>query len=153
MYSENGVLVNFEEISKVIATADVFTLGFANFPERLIVDTRSNAQELPMVTVAEPTAGARQRLAWLRRRRPSLGMPESFTFVAWPHSPAFLVESGIWDRICRRVGADREPEVRVQCELALKQLQNLDREAMFALLKGENCVTLWPRQAEEGPQD
>ena len=49
MYSENGVLVDFDEISKLLSTADVFTVGFATFPERLIVDTRTNERETPMI--------------------------------------------------------------------------------------------------------
>jgi hypothetical protein len=146
VYSENGVLVDFAEISKVIESADVFVVGFANFPERLIVDTRSNSQETPLVQVAEPSTGARQRLAWLRRRRPTLGAPEAFVFFAWPHSAGFMVETGIWDRIIRRVGAPYDPMVQAQCELALQQLQNLERAIAQAVLRGENCITLWPSQ-------
>ena len=151
MYSENGVLVDFEEISKLVDAADVFTVGFANFPERLIVDSRFNEHETPMVQVVDPARGVRERLHWLSRRRPSLGTPKAFSFFMWPHSPSFLVQSGMWERIRRRVGADLEPEVSVQCDLAVKQLLNLDRDVTFSVLKGENCLTLWPRdpQAEE----
>jgi hypothetical protein len=149
MYSENGVLVDFDEISKLLNTADVFTVGFATFPERLIVDTRANEREAPMVQVVEPARSARDRMVWLSRRRPSLGVPEAFSFFAWPHSPNFMVQSGIWDRIRRTVGADHDNEVAVQCDLAIKQLYNLDREATFALLKGEHCLTLWPHQDDE----
>jgi hypothetical protein len=88
-------------------------------------------------------------MVWLSRRRPSLGVPEAFSFFAWPHSPNFMVQSGIWDRIRRTVGADHDNEVAVQCDLAIKQLYNLDREATFALLKGEHCLTLWPHQDDE----
>jgi hypothetical protein len=148
MYSENGVLVDFEEMTKLIETADVFTVGFASFPERLIVDARSNDIETPMVQVVEPARSARDRLYWLARRRPSLGAPESFSFVAWPHSAGFMVQSGMWDRLRRRVDSG-DPQVEVQCELALKQLLNLDREATLAVLRGDNCLTLWPRQPDQ----
>jgi hypothetical protein len=153
MYSENGVLVDFDEISKLVNDADVFTVGFAAFPERLIVDTRFNDRENPMVQVVEPARSARDRMVWLSRRRPSLGVPESFSFFAWPHSPTFMVQSGIWDRIRRRVDAELSAEVSVQCDLAIKQLLNLDREATYALLKGEHCLTLWPQQPEDGEDD
>lgn len=145
MHSENGVLVDFDEITKVIEAADVLTVGFANFPERLLIDARSNERERPFVQVVEPTGSARERLRWLQRRRPSLGVPQAFSFIYWPHSPSFLVESGVWRRICRRAGADEDPAVRTQCDLAIAQLQNLDEELTLSLLKGERCVTLWPR--------
>jgi hypothetical protein len=148
MYSENGVLVDFDEITKLVNTADVFTVAFANFPERLIVDTRSNDIETPMVQVVEPARSARDRMNWLNRRRPSLGTPETFSFFAWPHSPGFMVQSGVWDRIRNRV-EDGDGQVSVQCDLALKELLNLDRDATFAVLRGEHCLTLWPRQPDE----
>lgn len=145
MFSENGVLVDFEEITKLIEAADVFTVGFATFGERLLVDARSNETETPMIQVVEPARSARERMNWLHRRRPSLGAPEAFSFFAWPHSPAFLVQSGIWDRIRNRV-EQGDPQVGVQCDLAIRQLLNLDREATMAILRGEHCLTLWPRE-------
>ncbi len=148
MYSEIGVLVDFDEITKLVNTADVFTVAFANFPERLIVDTRSNDIEAPLVQVVEPARSARDRMNWLNRRRPSLGTPETFSFFAWPHSPGFMVQSGVWDRIRNRV-EEGESQVAVQCNLAITALLNLDRDATFAVLRGEHCLTLWPRQPED----
>jgi hypothetical protein len=148
MYSENGVLVDFAEVTRVIETAEVFVVGFSNIPQRLIVDTRSNASETPLVQVVEPSSGARQRIAWLKRRRPTLGEPESFMFFPWPHSAGFMQETGIWDQIVRRVVGDYDPPVRVQCELAIAKLQQLEHDAMQAVLRGDNCLTLWPRDED-----
>ena len=152
MYSENGVLVDFDEITRLVTTADVFTVAFSNFPERLIVDTRSNDIEAPLVQVVEPARSARDRMNWLNRRRPSLGAPETFSFFAWPHSPGFMVQSGVWDRIRNRV-EEGESQVSVQCDLAITALLNLDRDATFAVLRGEHCLTLWPRQPEDEDED
>jgi len=152
MYSENGVLVDFDEITRLVTTADVFTVAFSNFPERLIVDTRSNDIEAPLVQVVEPARSARDRMNWLSRRRPSLGTPETFSFFAWPHSPGFMVQSGVWDRIRNRV-EEGESQVSVQCDLAITALLNLDRDATFAVLRGEHCLTLWPRQPEDEDED
>jgi len=148
MYSENGVLVDFEEINKLIESADVFVVGFGNFPERLLIDSRSNDKETPLVQVVEPSTGARQRLAWLQRRRPSLGVPEQFSFFAWPHSPGFMAETGLWESIEGRVRASMNPAVQIQCDLAIKSLRSLDYDATMAILKGERCITLWPREEE-----
>ncbi len=149
MHSENGVLVDLGEVGKLVDVADVFVIGFAHFAERLLVDTRYNEYETPLVQVVPPTSSPRKRLAQLGRRRPSLGRPESFTFVPWPHSPAFMVESGVWDMIQRRVVADVDTALAVQCDLAIKRLEELDQAASIALLKGENCMTLWPADPEE----
>jgi hypothetical protein len=145
MYGENGVIVDMAEIGEGIAASDVFVLAFAHFAERLLVDARSNEKETPLVQVVEPAGSAPEQLNWLYRRRPSLGLPQSVAFLRWPHSPGFLVESGVWDLIRDRVGADAEAEVLAECSLALRQLQNLAMSATQALLKGEDCHNLWPR--------
>ena len=146
MYGDNGIMVDFEAMGKIIAASDVFVLGFAHFTERLLVDARSNEKEAPLVQLVEPAGSPPERLAWLHRRRPSLGVAQSVSFFAWPHSLSFLVESNVWDQIRHRVCADIDPEVRAQCDLALKQMQNLEVSASQALLRGEQCFTLWPRQ-------
>lgn len=147
MYSENGVLVDFEEVGKLLDSADVFVIRFSNFPERLLVDSRFNSGEIPLVQVVEPANGPRDRLAWITRRRPTLGAPQDFSTFPWPHSPGFLVKSGIWDMIRRKVGAEFDPEVDVQCRLALTQLENLDKQASLAAIRGDNYLTLWPQEA------
>jgi hypothetical protein len=146
MYGDNGVLVDLEAIRRLIGSADIFVLGFPHLPERLLVDSRANDKEAPLIQVVEPAGSAQERLIWLYRRRPSLGVPQSFSFFAWPHSPSFLIESGVWDQIRQRVGADIDAEARAQCDLALKQIQNLDLSASQSLLRGERCFTLWPPQ-------
>jgi hypothetical protein len=146
MYSENGVMVDLDDVAKLVSEADVFTVGFANFPERLIVDTRSDMNETPMVQVVEPASGPRDRLAWLQRRRPSLGAPHAFSFMAWPHSPSFMRDTGIWDRIRQQVKADTDLNIDSQCDQAIRQLQNLDLQATLAVLRGDRCLTLWPRE-------
>ncbi len=145
MYGENGILIELEEIGKIIAGAEIFALGFAHMPERLLVDARSNESEVALIQVVEPAGSAQERLSWLYRRRPSLGAATSLAFIGWPHSPGFLVQSGVWDRICVRVAATSKAEVSIQCDLALRQLQNLDAAATQAILKGENSLDLWPR--------
>ena len=146
MFGDNGVLVDFEEMVKAIATADVFLLGFGHFNEGLLVDARSNEREAPLIQVVEPTGSAADHLSWLYRTRPSLGRPQSLTFRPWPHSPSFLVQSGVWGHIRDRVGAETDAEVRALCDLAMRQLQNLQVSATQALLKGELSHDLWPHR-------
>ncbi len=151
MYGDSGILVDVEEIGKMIETADVFALGFAHIHERLLVDARSNDREAPLIQIVEPAGSAPERLSWLYRRRPSLGAPQSLAFIGWPHSPDFLVQSGVWGLICARVGATLATEVRAQCDLALRQLQNLETSAAQAILRGERSINLWPpKEVPEG---
>jgi len=146
MYSENGVQVDFDEVSKLIASADVFAVGFANFSERLLVDARYNDTEAPLIQVVEPAGSPQRRLRWLMRRRPSLGEPEAFSFVAWPHSPKLLIDSGMWQRIESRVRADIDSDLKLQCDLAIQELHDLDMEAVLAAIRGDDYTTIFSRE-------
>jgi len=41
LFTESGEMIDLEELRNVVDNADVFTIGFRMFPERLIIDTRS----------------------------------------------------------------------------------------------------------------
>jgi len=146
MYSENGILVDFDEIRRLVDNADVFAVGFTAFAERLLIDSRANDAETPLVQVVQPKGSAQERVRWLNRRRPSLGAPQTFSFIAWPHSPSFLVESGVWEILRAKVGAAGDAQVEAQCAIALARLHDLDHEATIDMIKGEHCTTLWPQR-------
>jgi len=143
MYTENGVLVDVGEMRQVVAQADVFAVGFRLFPERLLVDTRHNEQESPLVRVVEPVSSVQERFFWLGKERPSLGMPERFAFFVWPHSIDFLEGSGLWAAICQRAAC--RPDADAMCRAALEELHAHERQATLAAVRGERYHNLWAR--------
>ena len=61
MYTENGLMVDVGEIRDIVKTADVFAIGFRLFPERLLIDTRYDSDETPMVAIVDPSPTASPR--------------------------------------------------------------------------------------------
>lgn len=144
MFTENGVLIDFEELRKVVDECDVFTVGFRLFPQRMIVDTRSNGSEGPMLEVVEPVTTVEERFFWLGQRRPSFGVPKRFTFFIWPHSIGYFEESGVGDLIRRRVYPE-DPDTGRQMAEAMIRLHTLEQKAVQDAITGTNCHTIWPR--------
>jgi hypothetical protein len=146
LFTENGLMIDLEEVRKVVETCDVFTMGFRLFPERLIIDTRVNDQDGPVVEVVEPVSTVEERFFWLGQRRPSFGVPHQFTFFVWPHSIGYLEESGLLQDIRNRVGASDEvggpPRQLAQ---AMGRLLALEQRATFDAIHGRNHHTLWER--------
>jgi hypothetical protein len=145
MQSENGLMIDVGQVREAVDKADVFVIGFSNLQERLLVDTRSNETQGPMVKLVEPLGSIQERLFWLGKERGAFGMPKAFTFLPWPHSVGFLEESGIWERIRGRVGAATDPAAAHQCDAALAELRELSRKVLLAAALGHNFVTLWPQ--------
>ncbi len=144
LFTENGVMIDLDEVRKVADDCDVFTIGFRLFPQRLIVDTRSSGEQGPMVEVVEPVGTVEERFFWLGQRRPSFGVPERFTFFVWPHSVSYLEESGLMDQIRRRI-YPLDPDCGRQVAQVMHQLHVLERQAVQDAIAGRNHHTLWSR--------
>ncbi len=145
MFTENGLLIDLDELRKVVDQCDVFTIGFRLFPQRLVVDTRAGEEAGPMVELVEPVDTVEERFFWLGKRRPQFGVPERFTFFVWPHSLGFLEDCGLTERIGERLGAAERPETAQALAAARSELRRLEREAVQAALSGENYHSLWSR--------
>ncbi|MBI4299876.1 MAG: hypothetical protein HY677_01980 [Chloroflexi bacterium] len=140
---DNDFGVNIGEVFRVIDAADVFVIGFSLFPERLLVDARTDAYEGPLVEVVGPASSVEDRLKNLRELRPRFPPPEKFTFFVWPKRIATMDRLGVWDRIRRRCDAFRQREMLEQCEKAFRQLEQLERGAMVSAVKGEGYQVIW----------
>jgi hypothetical protein len=149
MQSENGLLIDLGRVKQVVEDADVFTIGFANFAERLLVDSRHSADAGPMVRVVEPLGSVQERYFWLGKERPSLSAPEAFVFFSWPHSIGFLAQSGVWERIRERVGAASRPDAARQCDNAWQDLLALERHDLLDAILGRQYVSLWPQEQQQ----
>jgi hypothetical protein len=145
LFTENGMLVDLEELRKVVDNADVFTIGFRMFPQRLIVDARTTENAGPMIRLVEPVASVEERFFWLGKERPAFGAPERFTFFVWPHSVRYFEESGLADMIRNRTYASGFEEVRGEMAQAMQTLSQLEQQATFDAIHGRNHHTLWER--------
>lgn len=149
MYTENGLIVDLQEIESIVKQADVFAVGFRLFPERLLIDRRHDDGDpgsscgMPMVAIVDPVASLNERYFWLGQHRPTLGLPESFMFFLWPHSVRYLEESGVWNRIRDRVTASGFSGARETCDDALKDLFQREHAATVDAIRGSRYQTLW----------
>jgi hypothetical protein len=139
-------MIDLEELRRVVDNADVFTIGFRMFPERLIVDTRSEVETPPLIRVVEPVTTVEERFFWLGKERPQFSVPERFTFFVWPHSMRFFEESGLGDLIRNRVYPISEDCGRQMAE-SIHRLHVLERKAEREAIIGRNYHTLWERNA------
>jgi hypothetical protein len=149
MPMENGLLVDIQQVEEIVASADVFALGFRLFPERLLIDTRHDADDpdgpcgLPMVAIVDPVGTVEERFFWLGQHRPSLGLPQNFMFFSWPHSIRYLEESGVWAMIRRRVVGSGFNGAEETAEAALVDLHGREYRATCDAIRGDRYETVW----------
>jgi hypothetical protein len=149
MYTENGLVVDLDEVRRVIRDADVFAVAFRLFPERLLIDTRHDEHDadgscgMPMVAIVDPVATLQDRYFWLGQHRPTLGTPEAFQFFYWPHSIRYLEESGIWSVLRERIASAGFDGASATCDAAISDLATRERTANVDAIRGTRHHTIW----------
>jgi hypothetical protein len=147
MFTENGIEIDPERLSQVLHQADVLTIAFPLFPERVLFDMRSNESDGPMVAIVEPVASVQDRYLWLGKHRGSFGAPEAFSFFAWPHTIRSLIERDVLVPLRERLQA-ASPDAVAVFEDVMARLRRREIEAIAGAIRGADpWRALWERQS------
>lgn len=137
MRTENGLTLDMDAVTQLLEKSDVLTIGFTLFPERLLVDTRSNSQQGQFAEMVEPVSNVQERYMWLGKHRGSFGAPEGFAFFVWPHTIRGLVERDILAPLRARLS----PEARESLDAALCEAAEAETRAIKEMIRGSEA---WP---------
>ena len=144
MRNENGVDIDSEALERLLKAADLITIGFTLFPERLLIDTRSNERDGQFIDMVEPVASVQERYMWLGKHRGGFGAPEGFAFFIWPQTVRGMVERDALAALKPRLSA----EALADLEVALATAVELERQAMQEAVRGsERWPAVWQRPA------
>lgn len=147
MFTENGVTVDLDALNELLRKADVLTIGFAVFPARLLIDTRTSKTEGPLVAIVAPVTTVQERYLWLGKHRGNFGAPEAFSFFIWPHPVRSLASRDILRPLIDRL-EQASGEAGVVLAESLRRLQEMEDEAIRAAIRGEEpWKTVWQRAA------
>ena len=134
-----------DQVNKLIDASDVFVIGFTRLSQRLLIDTRYNDKEPPLIQIAQAVASPEERMEDLQRKRPAFPRPEKFTFIPWPRSLKSFQELGIWDHIRERVPA--LPSTVHEFDVALGMLKQIEHLEINEAISGPNRYrSLWQRK-------
>jgi hypothetical protein len=132
--------IDRDALERLLSVSDLITIGFTLFPERLLVDTRSNATEGQFADMVEPVANVQERYMWLGKHRSGFGAPEGFAFFVWPHTVRGLIERDALAPLKRRL----TPEALADLEVAIATAAELERQAMIEAVRGsERWPAVW----------
>ncbi len=140
--------IDMDEVSRVIDTADVLIVRFAILDKRLLVDTRTNDNDGPLVAVVDKAGSVEERFKSLKKLRPRFSLPEKIMSFMWPRHIDTFRRSGLAQRITDRLVSLGGEEMAAQAEKAFDELAGREkREVVTAIRGGESYQTLWERRA------
>ncbi|MBI2861801.1 MAG: hypothetical protein HYX89_03175 [Chloroflexi bacterium] len=137
--------IDVDDILRSVDRAEAMTFFFPILGKVLLIDTRHNEREGPLVRIVPMVSSVEERVRNIERMRPSFGRPESITTIPWLRYVASFESLGVLDRLCRRLNALGWPECDHTCTQALEELKRCERREILAAIRGEGYKALWER--------
>ena len=143
--TEGDFGIDLQKVKETIDDAEVMSLFFPSLRKSLIIDVRTNEKDGPMVRVMPMAASPQERLRGLRRMRPGFPRLRSLTLIPWLRYIDSLETTGVWERVIDRLSkaSPGNEELLATCEAALKELKDLEKAELLAVVRGDNYRTIW----------
>jgi hypothetical protein len=138
--------MNVGEVMEVIDTAEVLVVRFAMLDKRLLVDTRHDEVDGPLVKLVPKASSVEDRFRSLKELRPRFVLPERIVSFTWPRQIETFRLAGLWQRIVDRLIASGYQGVKEQCEAVFGELVEEEKaEVLTAIRGGPSYQSLWER--------
>jgi hypothetical protein len=144
---DGDFVLDIEDVNDSVEHAEVMSLSFPKFNQALVIDTRSNSAEGPLVCIMPMVGSPQERIRSIHKVRTGFPRIESLTVIPWPRYVDSLVSLGVWDRIKDRLAASGHNAPNAACDALLKDLRRLEKEEIAAVLTGDNYHTIWSANA------
>ncbi|HXF52125.1 MAG TPA: hypothetical protein VNM43_10625 [Dehalococcoidia bacterium] len=146
--------IDIAEVNRNIDSAEIIALYFPLLRKTLLMDTRTNDLDGPMIRVVPMASSPEERFKSLMRMRPRFPRPESIVLIPWPKYVRSLVELEVWDHVVRRFAEFGNPAIVRKAEACLRDLYRTEREEILRAIRGERYQTLAGKPGpDEEPAD
>ena len=143
---DNDFRIDLAEVARSIESAEVVTLFFPILRKTLLIDTRYDVEDDPMVRVVPMVSGPEERVQTIKRMRPNFPKPERIAFIPWPKYTTSLVRLGVYDTLKDRLGqCGREKPIR-DLQTSLSSLREMKKAELADALTGKGYRALWQRE-------
>lgn len=139
--------LDMDEATRVIDTAEVLVVRFAILDKRLLIDTRTDDHDGPLIVIVDRAGSVEERFKSLKKLRPRFPLPEKVMSFLWPRHIGTFRRSGLAQRITDRLVSIGGEEMTAEAEKAFDELAGREkREVATAIRGGESYQTLWERR-------
>ena len=140
---DGDFVLDLDDVIESVEGAEVMSLSFLTFNKALVIDTRSNGADGPLVCVKPLVGSPQERIRSIRNMRSGFPRIESLTVIPWPRYVDSLVSLGVWERIVARLVASGHSDASGACDEVLVELRRLEKAELVAVLSGDSYHTIW----------
>ena len=143
---DDDFALELDDILMSIDSAEVISLYFPMLWKAVVIDTRFNDTQGPLVNLSGMVDSPEERLRSIRRMRPSFPRVHNLTLIPWVRSIEGLVNHGVWQRIIDRFEKTGHHAAVDACETILDELSDLESSEIASAIIGRNYETIWPKE-------
>ena len=138
---------DLREAMKKIDDAEVVSLFFPTLRKAVVIDTRSNETDGPMIRIMPMVASPQERVRSITKLRREFPRDKNLTLIPWPRYDDSLANLGVWDRVVMRLEDSGFKEAVTACQQVLEDLRRLEKTELASVVRGENFHTIWSSRA------
>ena len=138
---------DLHEVMKKIDDAEVVSLFFPTLRKAVVIDTRSNEIDGPMIRIMPMVASPQERVRSITKLRSEFPRVKNLTLIPWPRYVDSLANLGLWDRVVKRLKDTGYDEAVSTCQEVLEELRRLEKVELASVVRGENFHTIWSARA------
>jgi hypothetical protein len=138
--------LDMNEVARVIDSAEVLVVRFAILDKRLLIDSRTNEQEGPLIAIVPKAGSVEERFKSLKKMRPRFSLPDKIMSFMWPRHMETFRNSGLWQKIEARLVSLGGDDMIARCTQIYEELAREEKaEVLSAIRGGEGYQSLWER--------
>lgn len=136
--------IDSTQLQDAVRSAEVLSIFFPLVRRSLVIDTRFDAEDGPMVRLMPQVSSLEERCRSIRRVRPHFAQPEKVTAIPWPKYVNSLVQTGVVARIRHRLAQSGFQGPLRALDKALEELRRREKQELAAVIRGDHYHTIWP---------
>ena len=144
---DGDFVIDLDDVNDSVERAEIMSLSFPKFNKALVIDTRANSADGPLVCILPMVGSPQERIRSIRKLREGFPRIESLTVIPWPRYIESLVSLGVWDRIVGRLAASGHTAPEDVCNALLRDLRRMEKAEIADVLSGDNYHTIWSANA------
>tara|TARA_Y100000588_G_scaffold114447_1_gene125600 strand:+ start:100 stop:543 length:444 start_codon:yes stop_codon:yes gene_type:complete len=137
---------NLENVKETILESDVVSIFFPFLGKSVIVDSRTNETEGPILLLTDMAKTPKERVDSLKQMRPSFQTINEIVLIPWVRYVSTLKSSGIWEGILDKMFKLGQGKPHGDVDQIMDVLETLERIYLIEVMTGPTWETTWTKQ-------
>ena len=137
---------NLENVKETILESDVVSIFFPFLGKSVIVDSRTNETEGPILLLTDMVKTPKERVDSLKQMRPNFQTINEIVLIPWVRYVSTLNSSGIWGGILDKMFKLGQEKPHTDVDQIMDVLENLERIYLIEVMTGPTWETTWTKQ-------